>query len=184
MDSKSINPNISISPCTNRSFLLYNQPPFTPFLWPIIHSSNPLQLHGSQTLIIPSEVSMPNIANPVLFHEQENPGQTNAPSTPVYVLPFPWFVPVPDHGNESSFRPSFDLNDYQSRASSSSKTIARVEKRSITLCCHQKLKEELLVQYHPYLLTICLRHHLGSCQMEVVSVKDFILKYWSLCLHN
>ncbi|GFZ16866.1 Basic-leucine zipper (bZIP) transcription factor family protein [Actinidia rufa] len=43
-------------------------------------------------------------------------------------LPFPWFVPVPDHGNESSFRPSFDLSDYQSRASSSSKTIACVEK--------------------------------------------------------
>ncbi|XP_057497555.1 uncharacterized protein LOC130782300 isoform X1 [Actinidia eriantha] len=128
VDSKSINPNISISPCTNRSFLLYNRPPFTPFLWPIIHSSNPLQLHGSQSPIIPSEVSMPNIANPVLFHEQENPRQTNAPSTPVYVLPFPWFVPVPDHGNESSFKPSFDLNDYQSRASSSSKTTAFVEK--------------------------------------------------------
>ncbi|KAA8516697.1 hypothetical protein F0562_016797 [Nyssa sinensis] len=137
-ESKSPCVEISSTPSSNYPFFIYDQTPFTPFLWPsIIRSSSPFQLHyGSQNIIpVPSEVPMPSIGKPDSFHEQETLSGINGPGTPLYMLPCSWFFPFPDHGNRVHPQPSSHLYDIQNEtsldnqcsASSSSKSIAHIE---------------------------------------------------------
>ncbi|KAL7247860.1 hypothetical protein ACSBR2_002715 [Camellia fascicularis] len=139
IDSKSTNADISTPLCP---YFIYNQPPYTPFLWPaIIQPSNPVQIkNGSQnSIIVPSNVPMPAIAKPNSFHEQENPQNINGPGTPLFIMPCPWFFPFPDHGNGLQSRPSFDLNDEQNgtsmnnQGSADSSSIAHAEKHHHSL---------------------------------------------------
>ncbi|GMP49996.1 hypothetical protein CsSME_00016787 [Camellia sinensis var. sinensis] len=139
IDSKSTNADISTPLCP---YFIYNQPPYTPFLWPaIIQPSNPVQIkNGSQnSIIVPSDVPMPAIAKPNSFQEQENPQNINGPGTPLFIMPCPWFFPFPDHGNGLQSRPSFDLNDEQNetlmnnQGSANSSSIAHVEKHHHSL---------------------------------------------------
>ncbi|KAF5953997.1 hypothetical protein HYC85_006853 [Camellia sinensis] len=139
IDSKSTNADISTPLCP---YFIYNQPPYTPFLWPaIIQPSNPVQIkNGSQnSIIVPSDVPMPAIAKPNSFQEQENPQNINGPGTPLFIMPCPWFFPFPDHGNGLQSRPSFDLNDEQNgtlmnnQGSANSSSIAHAEKHHHSL---------------------------------------------------
>ncbi|THG17033.1 hypothetical protein TEA_026103 [Camellia sinensis var. sinensis] len=139
IDSKSTNADISTPLCP---YFIYNQPPYTPFLWPaIIQPSNPVQIkNGSQnSIIVPSDVPMPAIAKPNSFQEQENPQNINSPGTPLFIMPCPWFFPFPDHGNGLQSRPSFDLNDEQNgtlmnnQGSANSSSIAHAEKHHHSL---------------------------------------------------
>lgn len=116
------------SSSTNFPLLWYNRPPFTPDFWPsIIQSSNHVQsLHGKQSAT----------CGPGASQEQENRMDVNGPRTPFYVLPYPWFVPLPDLGNGVQPQPSIgvknkedetsDSNQYD--ASSSSKIVSDEEK--------------------------------------------------------
>ncbi|XP_057505938.1 uncharacterized protein LOC130789223 [Actinidia eriantha] len=97
LNSKSTNTQIPTSPYANCPFPMYNQPPPAPFSWPsVIQSPNPVQLQNGfqNAIVVPSEVPMSSIANPDSFHEQENPLKIG---TPLYILPCPWFFPLPDH---------------------------------------------------------------------------------------
>jgi hypothetical protein len=127
------------SSSTNWPFLWYNRPPFTLDFWPsIIQSSNHVQsLHGRQSaVVIPSNVPMPATCRPGTFQEQESRMDVNGPRTPLYVLPYPWFFPLPDLGNGVQPQPSSigmenkddetsDSNQYD--ASSSSKIVSDEE---------------------------------------------------------
>ncbi|GFZ08746.1 hypothetical protein Acr_20g0005540 [Actinidia rufa] len=111
LDSESTNTQIPTSAYANCLFLMYNQSPPAPCSWPsIIQSPNPVPLQNGfqNAIVVPSEVPMSSIANPGSFHEQENSLKIG---TPIYILPCPWFFPLPDHRSGLLSRPSFNLND-------------------------------------------------------------------------
>jgi len=117
----------AFSSSTNFPLLWYNHPLFTPDFWPsIIQSSNHVQsLHGRQSAT----------CRPGTSQAQENRMDVNGPRTPLYVLPYPWFFPLPDLGNGVQPQPyigvknkedeTSDSNQYD--ASSSSKIVSDEE---------------------------------------------------------
>lgn len=142
VDSKPAIAEIPTSSYPNCPFLVFNQSPFSPFPWPhIIPSSNPVQLDNfsQNAIFVASEVPMPSIAKPDIFDEQENQIKINGQGTPFYIVPYPWFFPIPDHGDGLSLGRSLDPNHEQNGnsndspcgASSSSKIIAHDEKNPI-----------------------------------------------------
>lgn len=89
--------HVSPSSPKSCSLLLYDRPPFTQLLWPaMIPSLNPSQpQHGPENSpLLPSNVPLPAPNNP------ENLVNTNVPVTPIYLLPCPWFIPLPEHAHE------------------------------------------------------------------------------------
>lgn len=142
VDSKPANVKIPTSSYANCPYLIFSQPPFSPFPWPsIIPSSNPVQLNSlsQNAIFVPSEVPMPSIAKPAICHEPENQMKVNCQGTPFYIVPYPWFFPLPDHGDRLNLGPSLDLNDEQTgnsndnlcSASSSSKIVVHEEKNPV-----------------------------------------------------
>ncbi|KAI4300441.1 hypothetical protein L6164_033821 [Bauhinia variegata] len=85
---------------TNSPWFLYNHFPVTQFIWPpMIQSSHPVQLHHRphSSVVIPSNVSLPCSSESDSCHEQKvNDNQTQ---NPLYMLPCPWFFPLPEFGN-------------------------------------------------------------------------------------
>ncbi|KAF7146917.1 hypothetical protein RHSIM_Rhsim03G0078100 [Rhododendron simsii] len=142
VDSKPANVEIPTSLYANCPYLVFSQPPFSPFPWPpIIPSSNPVQLNSlsQNAIFVPSEVPMPSIAKPDVCHEPENPMKVNGQGTPFYIVPYPWFFPIPDHGDGLNLGPSIDLNNEQTgnsndnpcSASPSSNIIVHEEKNPV-----------------------------------------------------
>ncbi|KAJ7976089.1 BZIP transcription factor [Quillaja saponaria] len=87
---------------TNCPFVLYNHPPGTTCFWPsIIQSSNHVQLqHGRQSaIVIPSNVSSSDPCEPDSCYEKNNLINNYGTPNPLYILPYPWFCPLPDFGN-------------------------------------------------------------------------------------
>lgn len=128
---------IPTSPSTNCPVYVYNQPSLLPLIWPaIIPPSNVVQLQcvPQNGIAIPSQVPVLTSDEPYSSPEQGNLIRINVSGTPFYVLPCPWLFPLSHHAN--GIHPqSFDLPDKQnevllnnqSRASSSTKTIAHIE---------------------------------------------------------
>ncbi|EOY08179.1 Basic-leucine zipper transcription factor family protein, putative isoform 2 [Theobroma cacao] len=95
-------------PSRNYPFYFYNQHPFPPFCWPsIVQSSNPVQTQceHQNAIVVSSSISAPTNGRLDSSHDQENPINVNGPKTPLYVVPYPWFFSLPDHGNELHLRP-------------------------------------------------------------------------------
>uniref|UniRef100_A0A2N9IE48 BZIP domain-containing protein n=1 Tax=Fagus sylvatica TaxID=28930 RepID=A0A2N9IE48_FAGSY len=153
-EHKSANVAASTSSSTNCPLFLYNRPPFMPVFWPsIIPSSNPVQSQpGRQSaIVIPSNVAMPATCRPDISQEQDNHIDVNGPRTPYYVLPCPWFFPLPDQGNGLQPHPSIVMenkhdetsDNNQHSASSSPNTVAHVENHHCSLPI--KVKKEATV---------------------------------------
>ncbi|KAG2686541.1 hypothetical protein I3760_09G010300 [Carya illinoinensis] len=134
----------SISSSTNCPRLLYDHHPFMPPFWPSIsQSSNHVQsLHGRRSaIVIQSNIPMPATCSLDTSQEQENRKDVNGPRTLFYVLPCPWFFPLPGHGNERQPEPSTGMKDEQDETShdnhygvcSSSKFVAHVENHHCSL---------------------------------------------------
>lgn len=142
VDSKPTNVEIPTSSYANCPYLFFSQPPFSPFPWPhIIPSSNPVQSNSlsQNAIFVSSEVPMPSLAKPDICHEPENPMNANGQGTPFYIVPYPWFFPIPDHGDGLNLGPSIDLNKEQTgnsndnpcSASPSSNIIVHEEKNPV-----------------------------------------------------
>ncbi|XP_041028836.1 uncharacterized protein LOC121268576 isoform X1 [Juglans microcarpa x Juglans regia] len=133
----------SLSSSRNCPWHLYNHPPLLPVLWPsVIQSSNRVQSrHGRQSaIVIPSNMPMPAACRPDTSQEQENRIDVNGKRAPLYVLPCPWFFPLPGPGNRLQPLPSTGMKYEQGEtsrsnhnSSSSSKSIAHVENRHCSL---------------------------------------------------
>ncbi|XP_057467250.1 uncharacterized protein LOC130756702 isoform X2 [Actinidia eriantha] len=133
LDSESTNTQIPTSAYANCLFLIYNQSPPAPSSWPsIIQSPNPVPLQNGfqNAIVVPSEVPMSSIASPGSFHDQENSLKIG---TPLYILPCPWFFPLPDHRSGLLSRPSFNLNDQQAGISMNNQNCACLSPK-ITEC--------------------------------------------------
>lgn len=125
---------IPTSPSTNYPVYVYNQPSLLPLFWPaIIPPLNVVQLQcvPQNGIAIPSQVPVLTSDEPYSSPEQGNLTRINVSGTPFYVLPC--LFPLSHHAN--GIHPqSFDLPDKQnevllndqSRASSSTKTIAHI----------------------------------------------------------
>ncbi|XP_034693483.1 DNA-binding protein EMBP-1 isoform X3 [Vitis riparia] len=102
----------SIPPSTNCPLLLYNQPSFTPFLWssPERRFQNAFASHA-----VPDERENPNI---------------DAYRTPLYILPCPWFFPLPNHGNGLHHPPSLNLKDKQDAVNSQCSASSLIKNKS------------------------------------------------------
>ncbi|PWA77071.1 basic-leucine zipper domain-containing protein [Artemisia annua] len=91
-------PTISAS-STNSPFIIYNQPPFLPFVWP---NSVQLQCGPPAGIVFPSQNSS--------SCEEGSSMTINGAGTPLYLVPYPCLVTLPQNSNEH--RPhSFNLND-------------------------------------------------------------------------
>ncbi|KAG2682935.1 hypothetical protein I3760_10G007200 [Carya illinoinensis] len=133
----------SLSSSRNCLWHLYDHPPFLPVLWPsVIQSSNRVQSqYGRQSaIVIPSNMPMPAACRPDNSREQENRIDVDGQKAPLYVLPFPWFFPLPGPGNRLQPLPSTGMKYEQGEASRSnhnassfSKFIAHVENRHCSL---------------------------------------------------
>ncbi|KAG6619060.1 hypothetical protein I3842_Q109800 [Carya illinoinensis] len=133
----------SLSSSRNCPWHLYDHPPFLPVLWPsVIQSSNRVQSqYGRQSaIVIPSNMPMPAACRPDNSREQENRIDVDGQKAPLYVLPFPWFFPLPGPGNRLQPLPSTGMKYEQGEASRSnhnassfSKFIAHVENRHCSL---------------------------------------------------
>ncbi|KAK6942630.1 Basic-leucine zipper domain [Dillenia turbinata] len=112
--------NTSTSLLTNRPVLLCNQPPFASFLWPppILQSSNPFQTqHCPQDAdTVSAKAIAPSAGMPTSSHVQENPS-INGTGTPFYVVPCPWFFPLPGHVGGVHPQPSSSMRDNQNETS-------------------------------------------------------------------
>ncbi|XP_021908716.1 uncharacterized protein LOC110822808 isoform X2 [Carica papaya] len=144
--------NISASPSTTYPVMLFNQNPLQPLCWPsVVQASHPIQSqHGPPTaLVVPSGIPAQAPGNLLLSQEQENPVKSNGPRTPIYIVPCPWFFPLPDHGNglhlqsSSGMKNMHDENSVNNSYSSvpSLKTITGIENH-ISHSPTEKVKEE------------------------------------------
>ncbi|XP_021289340.1 uncharacterized protein LOC110420382 isoform X2 [Herrania umbratica] len=128
-------------PSRNYPFYFYNQHPFSPFCWPsIVQSSNPVQTQcGHQIpIVVPSSVSAPTNGRLDSSHDQENPINNNGPKSPLYVVPYPWFFSLPDHGNELHPQPSFGPKNNKDETSANNrlcslKSVVHEEKYNFSL---------------------------------------------------
>nr|XP_043633077.1 uncharacterized protein LOC122604253 [Erigeron canadensis] len=94
-------PTISAS-STNSPFVIYNQPPFLPIVWP---NSVPLQCGQTAGIVFPSHIPISTASNP-----DSSSCEEGSSMSPLYLLPYPWVVTVPQNNHER--RPhSFNLND-------------------------------------------------------------------------
>lgn len=111
-------PTVSAS-STNSPFIIYNQPPFLPFVWP-----NPVQLQCGG-IVIPSHIPDSSSC--------EEGNSIGAAAGPVYLLPYPWLVTTSlpqtqsgggsggnEHNNHHHHHHphSFNLNDKPKESSS------------------------------------------------------------------
>ncbi|XVF55679.1 hypothetical protein PTKIN_Ptkin06aG0056400 [Pterospermum kingtungense] len=108
------------APSRNYPFFIYNQHHFPPFCWPsIVQSSHPIQSPcGHQNAIVfPSSISTPSNGMLASSHDQENPINVNGPKNPLYVVPYPWFFSLPDHGNGLHPQPACGSNNIKDETS-------------------------------------------------------------------
>ncbi|GLT76268.1 hypothetical protein SLA2020_479380 [Shorea laevis] len=130
---KSLHRKISGPPSTDRPFFFYNQHPFPPFGWPsMVQSCHQLQAqHGPQTAIVaPPNIPMAAFSK---LNSSQDPGNyinINGTKSPFYLVPCPWFIPHPDHGNGFHPQPSCHLNDIQDETSVSNQFSASSTKTS------------------------------------------------------
>ncbi|KAJ4850694.1 hypothetical protein Tsubulata_005801 [Turnera subulata] len=145
------------STATNCPLFLYNHHPFSPLCWrPIVQSSNPVQsCHGAQDVItmqsnihVPSNGKLDPCQQPA-----EKPINTNGVRTPLYILPCPWFFPVPDTGG-ALHQPCFGLKHQGGSSahdpcsgSSSSKTAVLGESQCSSLPVRVKSETTSLVEH-------------------------------------
>ncbi|KAK8500067.1 hypothetical protein V6N12_037927 [Hibiscus sabdariffa] len=133
-------------PSGSYPFFFYNQHPFAPFWWPsIVQSSHPLQSQCGQQndLFVSSSISPPTNGMLDLSHDQEDPINVNAPKSPLYVVPYPWFFSLPDHGNGLHPHPSCGLNNIKDEASVNNGFSAGCSLKSVA---HEEYKPSLLVE--------------------------------------
>ncbi|KAI3985088.1 hypothetical protein MKX01_027174 [Papaver californicum] len=77
----------------------YKGPPFT-IIWPsVMQPVNSVRTQSIAQHDTKVRDPVPPISNPNAFQEQGNHSSVNALNSPFFVLPSPWFVPLPDHGN-------------------------------------------------------------------------------------
>lgn len=112
LESNSTHEITATPPSTNCPLLLYNQPSFTPFLW-----SSPE--HRFQNAF----------ASRALPDERENPN-IDAYRTPLYIMPCPWFFPLPNHGNGLHHAPSLNLKDKQDTINNQCSVSSSTENKS------------------------------------------------------
>ncbi|XVE61515.1 hypothetical protein DITRI_Ditri06bG0046600 [Diplodiscus trichospermus] len=104
----------------NYPFFFYNQHPFPPFCWPsIVQSSHPIQSQCGQqnATIFPSSISSQTNCRLASSPDQENPIDINGPKNPLYVVPYPWFFSLPDHGNGLHPQPACGSNNIKDETS-------------------------------------------------------------------
>ncbi|KAK8553932.1 hypothetical protein V6N12_030911 [Hibiscus sabdariffa] len=133
-------------PSGSYPFFFYNQHPFAPFWWPsIVQSSHPHQSQCGQqnALFVSSSISPPTNGMLDLSHDQEDPINVNAPKSPLYVVPYPWFFSLPDHGNGLHPHPSCGLNNIKDEASVNNGFSAGCSLKSVA---HEEYKPSLLVE--------------------------------------
>ncbi|GMI71016.1 hypothetical protein HRI_000771000 [Hibiscus trionum] len=132
-------------PSRNNPFLFYNQHPFVPFWWPsIVQSSHPLQSQCGQqhALFVSSSISPPTNGMLDLSHDQEDPRNVNGPKSPLYVVPYPCFFSLPDHGNGLHPHPC-GLNGIKDEASVNNAFGAGCSLKSVA---HEEYNPSLLVE--------------------------------------
>ncbi|OMO82153.1 hypothetical protein CCACVL1_12061 [Corchorus capsularis] len=130
----------------NYPFFFYNnQHPFPPFCWPsIVQSSHTVQSQfGHQNNnVVPLSISPPTNGGFDSSHDHENSINVDGPKTPLYVVPYPWFFSLPDHGNglhlQSSCGPkSIDeestVNNRSSSVCSLKSSVVHEEKFNLSL---------------------------------------------------
>ncbi|KAI4348991.1 hypothetical protein L6164_009650 [Bauhinia variegata] len=85
---------------TNYPWFLYNHFPVTQFICPsVVQSSHPIQLQHMpySSIVLPSNVSVPCSSESDSCHEQK--ANDNQTQNPLYILPCPWYLPLPEFGN-------------------------------------------------------------------------------------
>ncbi|XP_010242604.1 PREDICTED: uncharacterized protein LOC104586912 isoform X1 [Nelumbo nucifera] len=114
----STNVEISAPSSSKLPLLLYNGPPFPPFIWPaIIQPLNPIQMQSAHATFLPDQVHLNSDLSS--SSEQGTSQFLNGPRTPFYILPCPWFFPLPEHRNHLQPHPIklFGSKDEQDNAS-------------------------------------------------------------------
>ncbi|KAJ4971219.1 hypothetical protein NE237_004318 [Protea cynaroides] len=102
-ETYSIHGDASTSSSTELPLLMYNRPLFPPFLWStIIHPLNPVQMPA-----VPENVTVQKDPMPSNY-EQGTFQSLNGPRAPFYIIPCPWFFPLPEHGNRLHSQPPLD----------------------------------------------------------------------------
>ncbi|XP_023746248.2 uncharacterized protein LOC111894405 isoform X1 [Lactuca sativa] len=108
--STTLNEQAISSSSTNSPFIIYNQPPFLPVIWPsMIHPTNSGQLPAG----INSGQLPAGIVFPVNKPDSSEEGSSTTGS-PLYLLPYPWLVTLPQNTTQPPPQPrlhSFNLND-------------------------------------------------------------------------
>ncbi|RZC78647.1 hypothetical protein C5167_003855 [Papaver somniferum] len=77
----------------------YKGPPFT-IIWPsVMQPVNSVRAKSIAQHDTKVQDPVPPISNTNALQEQGNHSSVNAPNSPFYILPCPWFAPLPDPGN-------------------------------------------------------------------------------------
>ncbi|KAF5750492.1 hypothetical protein HS088_TW03G00829 [Tripterygium wilfordii] len=133
-EPKSADVQMPKPPTTEPPFLLYNQHPFQPLSWPSIPQfSNPF-LSPS---VAPSNIPLPAIEK-LGSSRPENSMNLNGPGTPIYILPCPWFFPMPDHGNGVHPQPSCVFKNVH-------------DKTAVDNCCSASSSSEIILHAQNHL---------------------------------
>ncbi|GAV66085.1 bZIP_1 domain-containing protein [Cephalotus follicularis] len=147
---KSAHVEVSASQSMNYPLLLYNQHPFLPLCWPSIQSSNTVQSqyeHQTAAAFPPSTPSQ-NTCDLKYCMEQKDGVNNSEPITQLYLMPCPWFYPLPDHRNGLHPHSSFGVRHLQDEtslnnqysSSSTLRTVAHAEHHHFS--CPIKVKAE------------------------------------------
>ncbi|KAM7262543.1 hypothetical protein ACFE04_000226 [Oxalis oulophora] len=116
---------ISASPSTSLHLHLYDQPPFLPFCWPSIMQPGQSQYGPPNTFVLPPNIPLQATGRPDFSDEL---GNKSEPKTPLYMVPYTWFYPYPEHGNSLHTRPSFGhVPDESSVSNPSTSTLSTLE---------------------------------------------------------
>ncbi|KAM7531612.1 hypothetical protein LguiB_035022 [Lonicera macranthoides] len=112
----------STSPSTSCPIFIYNNPSFLPFLWPpIVQPSDSVQSqYGPQSALSTES-----------FRERVNPTNTSIPQSAVYLVPYPWPFPLPNHHSSGPHLQSSPIKDQQDETSSNNLSTTSSSSRPI-----------------------------------------------------
>ncbi|KAI3724005.1 hypothetical protein L2E82_35769 [Cichorium intybus] len=97
----SVNEQAISASSTNSPFIIYNQPPFLPVIWPsVIHPTNSGQLPTG--IVFPSQIPV---------NKPDSSEEGSSTGSPLYLLPYPWLVSLPQTTTTQPRHHSFNLND-------------------------------------------------------------------------
>ncbi|OMO68281.1 hypothetical protein COLO4_29783 [Corchorus olitorius] len=178
----------------NYPFFFYNnQHPFPPFCWPsIVQSSHTVQSQfGHQNSnVVPLSISPPTNGGFDSSHDHENSINVDGPKTPLYVVPYPWFFSLPDHGNglhlQSSCGPkSIDEETTENNRSSSvcslKSSVVHEEKFNLSLPVEVEKEAYCSFEASPNNLTQVRPPPDGDGQCRIYNIKEEVIMTTPLC---